>query len=267
MTNTTNIESLMFGSLANIKIPPAELIRYTCGTDSAEEYTRSGLEVSTMLTLAANRFGGKLADLGPILDFGCGTGRVLGAMEFGRAEVTGCDVGSQVSKFSKEAYPNFKVLQTPLMPPLPFEDNSFRLIYSFSVFSHLEEKVEHAWLQELHRVGTSNCLYLLTVHGEWMIEQTVQPNEQVEIYKNGFGFKKVHVRKNSNLDFPDYYEASYHTNNYIRENWSKYFEVLEIIKGDDPRRYLYSELQFASKGGVVPDFRPMGQDLVVARRR
>lgn len=256
----------MFGSSANIKIPPVELIRYTCGPISANDYIRSGLEVATMLTLATNRFGGKLIDHGPILDFGCGSGRILGAMEFGRAEVIGCDVGSQLVAFASEAYPSFQILQSPLMPPLLFEDNRFKLIYSFSVFSHLEEKVEQAWLQELHRVGAPNCLYLLTVQGEWMIEATLQQNEQVEIFKNGFGFKKVHGRSNTNLDFPVYYESSYHTNNYIKENWSKYFEVLKIIKGDDPLRYLYGELQFVSRGGIVPDFRPMGQDLVVARR-
>ena len=84
----------MFGSSVSIKIPPVELIRYTCGMDSASNYIRSGLEVSTMLTLAATRFGGRLADLGPVLDFGCGAGRILGAMEFGGAEVSGCDVNS-----------------------------------------------------------------------------------------------------------------------------------------------------------------------------
>ena len=100
-----------------------------------------------------------------------------------------------------------------------------------------------------------------------MIEATLQQTEQHEIHKNGFGFKKVHGRHNSDLDFPVYYESSYHTNRYIRESWSNYFEVLEIIKGDDPHRYLHGELKFASNGGIVPDFRPMGQDLVVARRR
>ena len=62
-------------------------------------------------------------------------------MKFDGAEVTGCDVGRSVVEFSKEAYPNFNILQTPLMPPLPFADNYFRLIYSFSVFSHLEENI------------------------------------------------------------------------------------------------------------------------------
>ena len=78
MFNMTNIEKLMFGSSTNIKIPPSPLIRYTCNTESASEYTQSGMEFATMLTLAAKRYGGNLGDLGPILDFGCGAGRILG---------------------------------------------------------------------------------------------------------------------------------------------------------------------------------------------
>lgn len=252
---------------SDIKIPPVELIHYTCGMGSVEEYIRSGEEVAAMISLAASHYDGDVADLGPILDFGCGSGRIFGAMDFGQAVVTGCDVGTAVAAFSSKSYPHIRIMHTSLMPPLPFENSEFRLIYSFSVFSHLNEKVEDLWLEELYRVGEKNCLYLITVQGEWMIEATLQPTDQEEIRRVGFGFKKVHSRNNTELDFPEYYESSYHTNDYINLHWSKYFNIISIIKGDDPRRYLFGNLEFVSKGGSVPDFRPMGQDLVIARRR
>jgi SAM-dependent methyltransferase len=220
-----------------------------------------------MFTLAATRYGGALDNQGAVLDFGCGSGRLLGGMNFGQAPVTGCDVGAPVAAFSKEFYPNFRVVRTDLMPPLPFKENEFGLVYSFSVFSHLTEEVEKAWLEELHRVGSDGCLYLITVQGEWMIEATLEGHEQADIRRTGFGFKKVHGKRNDELDFPEYYESSYHTKQYVYDNWSKWFDIIDMVKGDDPRNYLYDDLEFESNGGFVPDFRPMGQDLVIARRR
>jgi SAM-dependent methyltransferase len=253
--------------MSGIQIPPMELIQYTCGTDDPCEYVRSGQEVATMFTLAATRYGGALDSQGAVLDFGCGSGRLLGGMNFGQAPVTGCDVGAPVAAFSKEFYPNARVFHTDLMPPLPFSDGEFGLVYSFSVFSHLTEEVERAWLEELRRVGSKDCLYLITVQGEWMIEATLEAQEQADIRRRGFGFKKVHGKRNDDLDFPDYYESSYHTKQYICDHWSKLFNIIDMIKGDDPRKYLYDGLKFESEGGCVPDFRPMGQDLVIARRR
>ena len=78
----------------NLIIPPADLIRYTCGHEDVVEYRKSGEEVALQLTLAANRYLGDIRDHGPILDFGCGCGRLLGTIKFGEAEVKACDVGS-----------------------------------------------------------------------------------------------------------------------------------------------------------------------------
>ena len=250
-----------------IQLPPVALVEYTCGISDIDEYVRSGKEVSTMLSLAAARYAGPLGAQGAVLDFGCGSGRLLGGLSFGQASVTGCDVGAAVAAFSEKAYPHARVVQTGLMPPLPFKDNEFGLVYSFSVFSHLPEEIEQIWLEELHRVGSKNCLYLITVHGEWMIEATLQGEEREDIRRTGFGFKKVHARRNDELDFPEYYEASYHTKMYIHDRWSRWFDIIDVVKGDNPRNYLFDNLDFVSSGGSVPDFRPMGQDLVIARRR
>jgi SAM-dependent methyltransferase len=247
-------------------VPNDDLIRYTCGHGDAAEYVRSGGEVATQLELASRRFFGvSIADFKSVLDFGCGSGRVLGSLDFGRAEVSACDIGEGVAAFARAAFPRVRVFHSGLKPPLPFEPGEFDLIYSFSVFSHLDQDIEAIWLEELARVGKPGAAYLLTVHGDWFIEATLPPAEQAAVTKEGFISKKVHSRNGDALDFPEYYESTYHTSKYIYDNWSNRFEIVSIIKGNDPHRYLFDALAFRSEGGDVEDFRPMGQDLVVAR--
>ena len=79
-----------------------------------------------------------------------------------------------------------------------------------------------------------------------------------------FFTKKVLQRFGTEMDFPEEYESSYHSSDYIRKHWSKFFEILAIIRGDKPVRYLPRGYHFEPKG-QIPRFRPMGQDLVIAR--
>jgi hypothetical protein len=37
-------------------------------------------------------------------------------------------------------------------PPLDFRPEGFDFIYALSVFIHIDEEMENAWIQELHRV-------------------------------------------------------------------------------------------------------------------
>jgi hypothetical protein len=185
-------------------------------------------------------FGASLSGFGAILDFGCGAGRVLGSLDFGRADVTACDVGGRVAAFSKAAFPGARVFQSGLKPPLR--------------------------LEELARVGKPRAGYLLTIHGDWFIETSLPPDEASAVADRGFLWKPVYTRRGHPLDFPSYYECSFHTSRYIFENWSRWFEIIAVIKGDDPHRYLFDTFAFRSEGGDIDDFRPMGQDLVVARR-
>jgi hypothetical protein len=74
------------------------------------------------------------------------------------------------------------------------------------VFSHLPEDVEMSWLREFRRVGVQGCLYPLTVHGDWFIEATLGA-ERARAETAGFYFRRVHTRYNTELDFPEGYDA------------------------------------------------------------
>jgi SAM-dependent methyltransferase len=245
---------------------PPDLTAYTCGPVDFEDFLQSGAEVYTQLNLASRRYSGReMRQFADILDFGCGCGRILRFMAAESPSAHGCDVNAKAAAYTGLSVPAARVYQNLLMPPLDYESGRFDLVYSFSVFSHLSREVENAWLGELVRIGKPGCLYLLSVHGDWVIEATLGAEADVA-REAGFHFRKVHSRSGTELDFPEYYEASYHTSDYIRRAWSPYLEIVDIIKGDNPSRYLWGDLQFEPIG-TVPAFRPMGQDLVVARKR
>jgi len=251
--------------LAAAPRPPVELIRYVAGTEDYDEFLRSGAEVFTMFDLAARQYGGKpIAEFQKVLDFGCGIGRVLQFVPNGPA-LFGCDISRPAIEYTKKSFPRAAIHCNALMPPLEYADGSFDLLYSYSVFSHLTLDVENTWLDELNRVGAKGCLYLVTVQGDWMIEATLG-DERTKAEQLGFYFKFVHGRNRTEYDFPDYYESSYHTARHIRAHWSECFDVVAVVKGDDPSRYLWGNLRFEPNGNI-PFFRPMGQDLAVMWKR
>ena len=61
------------------------------------------------------------------------------------------------------------VLQTRLSrvaPPLPYEAATFDAVISISVFSHLNQASQDAFLEELARITKPGATLMLTIHGE-----------------------------------------------------------------------------------------------------
>ena len=56
-----------------------------------------------------------------------------------------------------------------ILPPLPLEDESFDLIWSISVFTHLTDN-SLPWLCELHRLLRPGGLLIATYMGRWTWE-------------------------------------------------------------------------------------------------
>lgn len=248
-----------------LKKIPIELMRYTTNMETEENFQRSGFEIYTMLSAATVKHSGKpMHQHGLILDFGCGAGRIMQFQPAG-TNFSGCDVNQRLVDYTLSQFPQADIYQNTFTPPLKWADDSFDLIYSFSVFSHLRQPDENAWLKELVRVGKPGALYLITIHGDWFIEATAGPDRAM-IEAAGFYYREVHTRQGSDMDFPEGYEASYHTSRFIRENWSEYFFVLEIYRGDNPTRYLWDGMPESLRSDLKK-LRPMGQDLVVLRRR
>jgi SAM-dependent methyltransferase len=113
------------------------------------------------------------AQLRSVLDFGCGAGRVLPhfAQLAPDSACAGCDVDDSAIGWAARQRPGPAWSVTSFHPPLPYAADSFDLVYSISVFSHLDRGLSGLWLHELRRVLAPGGLALLSVHGPHAFEQ------------------------------------------------------------------------------------------------
>jgi ubiquinone/menaquinone biosynthesis C-methylase UbiE len=114
-------------------------------------------------------------------------------------------------------------------PPLPFADNTFDLIYAISVFTHLDEKLQHMWLGELQRIAKPGAIIILSVLGEYTIGM-LDSSSQDKIHAHGFMFVTGARGKLKLNGLPDFYQTAYHTQKYIYREWSAYFDIVRYIE-------------------------------------
>ena len=60
---------------------------------------------------------------------------------------------------------------TTHLPPLPFPDEHFDLVFNHSVFTHLDADYQDLWLEELRRITQPNGIVILTVQGSHAFAQ------------------------------------------------------------------------------------------------
>jgi SAM-dependent methyltransferase len=178
-----------------------------------------------------------------ILDFGCGAGRTLRHFveEATVSEFWGCDIDAKsVEWVQTELSPPFKVFTSPELPPLPFEDDTFDLVYAVSVFSHLADSWS-AWLLELRRVLCPEGVFVATFIGPdaapWITDE--------EWSEDRIGMNVLRPGQTWDLGGP----MVLHSPWWIRAHWGRAFEPLMIEPGG-----------FASKPGS-------GQGIFVGRKR
>lgn len=108
--------------------------------------------------------GGTFSDSTAVFDFGCGWGRVARFFlrDISGDRIVGVDVNEDAIKACRDTNPwcDFRVNESH--PPTDFDDNSFDLIYAFSVFSHLPEELHTLWLKELSRIMRPGGVFVST---------------------------------------------------------------------------------------------------------
>jgi SAM-dependent methyltransferase len=97
---------------------------------------------------------GPIEECSAVLDFGCGWGRILRFFlkDLDSSRLWAADPSEAMVAFCRSNFPGCHIEHIDPQPPGPFPDESFDLIYAYSVFSHLSEDMHHRCLTELTRI-------------------------------------------------------------------------------------------------------------------
>jgi len=216
---------------------PAHLRKRVHGDENLQTFEGTGR------TLAANVFG-QLMRAEPsgedfrILDFGVGCGRVIRPLHQlcvdaylaeGKLDWFGCDIDTEAIEWCRSTISSIGTfVVNSHMPPLPFDDQSFDFVYSISIFTHLPEGMQHAWLSEIRRVMRIGSYAVLSTHSTDLIPKSTRKT----LNNPKFYYHLGELTEG----LPDFYQTSFQTNKYIRKSWSKHFAVRKIISRGIARR-------------------------------
>jgi SAM-dependent methyltransferase len=208
-----------------------QLLQQVAGPDATvQDYLYGGFGTSVGLRAALHSVGIRLYDCERVLDFGCGPARIIRWFADAREKVRlyGCDINPAAIEWCQAniAFAEFSV--SPAWPPLPFSDETFDLLYGISVFTHLDEAMQVAWLEEISRVIKDEGIVLLTVHGDDKASKDISPVEYEEFLRNGFFYRTAHVKATVE-GLPEFYQVAFHSERYVRAVWAQHFDVLGYI--------------------------------------
>jgi SAM-dependent methyltransferase len=210
-------------------------------------FAESGFEAAAELAAALGLAGGRSpADCSSVLDLGCGSARVLPHMAAlaPEAACAGCDIDAAAISWAAQHHPGIDWRRSGFQPPLPFADGQFDLIYSISVFSHLDARLQDAWLSELARVLAPDGVALLSVHGGHAFEQfrtgavatgwcPRSAFSRAELAPGEFVFVPYRRSVWNAGELPGVdgdYGLAFHGGDYLRSHWGAWFEIAGVAE-------------------------------------
>jgi SAM-dependent methyltransferase len=236
-TADTQIQLDQVISLLTIKgvlppIPPKHLQFRVAGARYPEFFKR-GYAMFQELEDVLQSQGQSFFKFNNILDFGCGCGRFMIPLSFriSPEKVSGTDIDKEAIGWFKTNYPAFKDLDVNgFTPPTKYQDGAFDFVYAISIFTHLPEEMQNAWLEELSRIIKPGGYGLFTTHGEKFFAELKKPEYGESAYPKLIEEGFYYSVRDSTEGLPDFYQTSFHTHDYIRRQWVKYFEIVWIQK-------------------------------------
>jgi ubiquinone/menaquinone biosynthesis C-methylase UbiE len=184
-----------------------------------------------------------------ILDFGCGCGRLVRFLSAYSAErsIHACDVNPDHVRWCQENLTDIQTTQCDVLPPLPYQDQTFDLVYSLSVFTHLSESNAREWLSEMHRVLAPQGILIATTAGISTLELIRDSVAQQQMFKldRSVVVDNIGRLKEERFIFCNYdpdtlnmakageeYGIAFIHPDYLYEEWgSADFEVVDFLSG------------------------------------
>lgn len=231
---------------------PDAMQRHTVGS-SFEATLDEASAFYTHVKDVCARNGTPLRQASQILDFGVSWGRFVRFFlkDVDSASLHGVDVNAEYLAAARETGVPGDLQKIDPLGRLPYADQSFDLVYAYSVFTHLPENVQDHWLAEIARTLKPGALLVATVEPPrfldffaplnpddkklhpWhaMMARKIRADPGMKARLNDKGF--VYIPSGTGVN--ELYGDCVMTPSYSREHWGRWFEVLDYL--DDPKRF------------------------------
>ena len=225
-----------------LPIPPAELMHRVAGDTDPDRFLHHGRRSALQIEQALAGIGRTFESFSSALDWGCGCGRMIRwfSDRADQVKLHGVDIDRHAIEWCQQnlCFASFAICEPE--PPLDFADGSFDLVFNHSVLTHLNEKHQDLWLDELHRVTRPGGIVILSVHGDHAFAVT-ERNEiaggndpshwRATLEQNGILF----VEDDSNIGgpFPNFYHSTFHASWYVLTRWARRFAIRAYLPRAD----------------------------------
>jgi len=207
-------------------LPPDHLQIRQVGSVWGDSFFAAGREIFSQLEPLFREADQPLETTKAFLDFGCGCGRILKAFEgFPHAgELWGSDVDAEAIAWNRTNLGHLAQFTSNAdLPPMRFPDGWFSAVLAVSVFTHLPEEMQIAWLSELRRIIRPGGVLVASLHGAHYLSDS-NPDLRAEVEERGFAYRTG----SRTGGLPEYYMVAFHSTDYVRECWGRFFEVVAI---------------------------------------
>jgi SAM-dependent methyltransferase len=227
-----------------LPIPPARLRFLSIATTKVPHFLVDGERIARTISEMLAQAGCELERVDALLDFGVGAGRIVRYWRELPGEVHGSDVNPEFVRWCARHLPFGRFVRNEPVPPLPYADGSFDVVYAVSVFTHLTEELQFLWADELRRVLRRGGHLLFTTHGEAFARSRLEASE-LDRFLNG-----ELVVRGADAVYTNACSA-FHPASYVRDRMAEGWYVLE------------------QRAGLGPDIPPMSglrQDMQLLRK-
>jgi SAM-dependent methyltransferase len=228
-------------------VPPAQLrIKISPAQGDLRVFLASGAKHAELVQALLSEVDSDPVAAAPILDFGCGCGRVARHWDGLDVDLHGCDINPQLIDWCRGNLPFGRFDVNGLAPPLPYEVDSFGLAYAFSVLTHLPEELQRAWVREFERVLRPGGYFVFSTLGEYYVGLDRLSDEERRKFHEGelVVLFESHVGENVC--------SAYHPPAYVETTLARGFDYLAYRKGDENEHHdmhlLRTQAQRASAG-------------------
>ncbi len=206
-------------------LPPTKL-RFRVGENvDAQNFLETGKRSAAALREIFTKVRFALDVNKSVLDLGCGCGRTLTWLAESPGQWHGCDVDAEAIAWVRANLPRVLASVNKPLPPLPYGDATFDLLYGISVFTHLDLDYQRKWISEFERVLKPGGIVLMTFHSPGVWRDT-EFAPQVE--RDGFLF---HASKKLNGILPGWYHTAFQTPEHLKREMAAHFARVERLEG------------------------------------